>query len=148
MPAKENGTAPTNLTIPEDGNAPPGKEPEQGDIHAQMWRRGWDLNPRGACTPTRFRGGRTRPLCDLSARPARGVMAPPEGFEPPTSPLGRARSVRAELRRDVRDPLVSYSTPIALSRQRATKRKQGGDLKDKFPAQASGAPEGTRTPDL
>ena len=30
-------------------------------------RRGWDSNPRGACTPSCFRDSRTRPLCDPSS---------------------------------------------------------------------------------
>jgi hypothetical protein len=33
---------------------------------AAVERRGWDSNPRGACTPSCFRDSRTRPLCDPS----------------------------------------------------------------------------------
>lgn len=36
-----------------------------------VWRKGWDSNPRGACAPTRFPAVRTRPLCDPSVRDTR-----------------------------------------------------------------------------
>ena len=36
------------------------------------WRRGWDSNPRGTCTPTRFPGVPDRPLQHLSARGQEG----------------------------------------------------------------------------
>ena len=31
-----------------------------------VWRREWDLNPRGACTPKAFQEPRIRPLCHPS----------------------------------------------------------------------------------
>ena len=31
-------------------------------LYQLLWRRGWDSNPRGAHTPTRFRGGLVQPL--------------------------------------------------------------------------------------
>ena len=37
-----------------------------------LWRRGWDLNPRGDFSPTPLAGARLRPLGHLSAAPYTG----------------------------------------------------------------------------
>ena len=81
------------------------------------WRRGWDSNPRTACTVNGFRDRPVRPLRHLSVKgqlsphcPEQSTASNREGFEPYESPIVASSAHTRGAR-----PLP-YESPILASR--------------------------------
>jgi uncharacterized protein YegJ (DUF2314 family) len=72
-------------------------------------------------------------------RPLRACRAiPSEGFEPPTLPLGRARSIRAELRRAIRP--LSRPSVYRVPARRATIKRSSIPTRDAPPSLCYNSP--------
>ena len=98
---------------------------ESGDTHrpltcgnvADGWRWRWDLNPRRACTLTRFRGVLLRPLGHATAAEitGRSPRRPPERRSGSSSPDSAASTPRHDLG-PVVEPPVAHDVPQRADR--------------------------------